>query len=246
MFGPRTYEDTLRFIESAPTAALTSYYSRLSLKLVKIGLHIGFIVTCQEFQLKPSFVSYRINTSSNSLQKRLESTLLKKWLDSEKRSHYAKKAMTLDLLFRVNNRLSGLLDPSTYRHLSHRVERRKSALFTDLRRSKLRKLYNLSRSTCTSNSLVAPSVKFSPPVINLSNTVISDNELRLLTYGKKFALPPTDKVKTIHSTLLADLATGIRNDQRLNTQRVTDLINSATKNLLSNPTPPDFRAFKKT
>ena len=235
MFGPRSHEDSIRFINSAPTAALTSYFNRLSMKLVKISLHIGFVTRCQKFHLKPSFVSFRIHASSNSLKKRLESSLLKKWLDSEKRSHYAKKAMVLDLLFRADNRLSILLDQASYQHQLHRVNRRKADLFTEIRRSKLRKLLNLSRGNDRVPENHAPqhSLNFAPSVINLSNAVISDNELRLLSYGKKFALPPLDKKNSIDSTLLADVFTGIRNDQRLNMQRVIGLINWATANLNS-------------
>ena len=79
--------------------------------------------------------------------------------------------------------------------------------------------------------------------MNLSNTHVTDNELCLLAYGKEFAVPPVDKVKSMHSTLLADLAVGIRNDQRLNTQRVRSLVNLVVEDLNSYSSTQNYRAF---
>ena len=52
-------------------------------------------------------------------------------------------------------------------------------------------------------------------------------------------------MKSIHSTLLADLAVGVWNDQRLNTQRVRSLVNSAVEDLNSYSSTRNYRAFVK-
>jgi len=51
-----------------------------------------------------------------------------------------------------------------------------------------------------------------------------DNELQLLQRGKKFAVPPVNKLSSLNTVIVADIANGIRSGVRLNSERVRNLV----------------------
>ena len=79
----------------------------------------------------------------------------------------------------------------------------------------------------------------------LTSSELTKDELQLLSYGKQFALPPIDKLATLRATLVTDIAVGIKNDIRLNTEEVKNLINSLIQKLSSMKGNPDVNAFQK-
>ena len=70
--------------------------------------------------------------------------------------------------------------------------------------------------------------------------------MKIVDYSTiSFALPPLDKFDSILPTLITNFSAGICNDQRLNTQNVKNLIQSAVTNLRSLSPSQDYRAFTK-
>jgi len=69
----------------------------------------------------------------------------------------------------------------------------------------------------------------------------------LLSKGKQFALPPIDKLKSLHATIVFDIAVGIRNDQRLNSIKIKTIINNMIGALSkqNNPSTAAFFSLRK-
>jgi hypothetical protein len=119
-------------------------------------LHINFVKTCLKFGLRPKFIAFNLHTSSPASKTRLEKWLIRKWLDMERRQHYAKKAMVLDLLFRTQNRLASLLSTSNLDSLLNHAENHQRNLFNRLRREKHSKISALCKLKDQANHLTVP------------------------------------------------------------------------------------------
>ena len=131
-----------------------------------------------------------------------------------------KEGRILDLLFRTEARLSTLLDPCSFQQLRNHTAYRELSTFNATRRIQREKLKKLCEMKTNLSDHSPPPIHFAPPVINYSSTKLSDNEMRLLSFEKKFVLPPIVKKKTLRATLLTDVAAGISNDQRRNTKKL--------------------------
>lgn len=243
-----SFEDSILFINTASTAALSSYYSRTNLKMTKCISHIGFVSTCLKFGLKPDFISFTLNIHSASDRNRTAILITKKWLDTQRRSFYAKKTMLQNLIDRTESKLSKMIPIDQFQRLQNYVEERQTILFNELRNKKLKKLKRLSlqtpdfsgtyKSTTTQHS--NPKYVFPPPFINLTETKLSDCELSLLNKGPKFSVYPIDKQSSLTARIVSDLATGLQGDVRLNTEKVRKIIYDMTT-----PPPPntELRGF---
>ena len=119
----------------------------------------------------------------------------------ERRDHYARKAMLLDLLFRTETRLSALLDPSLFQRLRNRTTARERFAFNTTRRQQGKKLKTLCNKKAQLLKRLPSPITFAPSVKNYSSSTLTNNEMRLLSLGQKFVLPPFDK----RATLITDL-----------------------------------------
>ena len=196
-----------------------------------------------KFQLKPSFVSFKLNTSSLSQRTRLERWMTRKWLDSERRSWFCTKAKQQDLLRRSSNRLSLVLSANEYKKLQESTLQLQRSAHAQMRDKKLKKLQLLTnrKSLDTANSRRIPS-QLAPSVINLTQETIPTNEMSLLKKGKKFAVPPSCTKEHLETTLISDLVAGTRNDRRISKDRIKDLITD-TISILDNPSSLHSRSY---
>ena len=117
---------------------------------------------------------------------RLEKWLVKKWIDSERRFWYCEKAK-LQNLQRAARRFDALLPKDEFVALQELVLQRQAELHSAIRDTKLKKLQHLIQISQKQERTTSTS--FAAPVINLSNEVFPENELQLLSRGKKFAVP---------------------------------------------------------
>lgn len=148
-----------------------------------------------------------------------------KWLGVERWHRYTNRGKILDLKLQTHARSTQLLNPDDMLLFLESTDSRKLTLFNKLRQ-------------------VKHSVTFasSPSVFNMSSDTFSENELCLLSCGKKFAVTPVDKLSSIHATIVTDIVAEIWNNQRLNSSKITSLINDMVKGL-SAVQNPDAQAF---
>ena len=151
----------------------------------------------------------------------------------------------MNLLSRSHTRLTNLLPPSERASLQDRFASRNVLLETNLRRQKLKKLNNLidkkcNRTQSSAHSTPPPSPPFAQPIVNLTDVVIPADEMN--RSGKKFAIYPSDKSNTLQSIVTSNLAAGLRGNNRLNTSKVRELIQSMTVHLHTRVSP-DTKSF---
>jgi len=72
---------------------------------------------------------------------------------------------------------------------------------------------------------------------------LPDSELQLFCRGKKFALPPIDLEAKMETIIIADLASGLKSDPTLSSEKVRGLVQDCVSTL-DNPLPSSFRAFR--
>jgi len=152
-------------------------FTRTALKLIRVMSHISFVTTCLKFNLRPAFVAFRISFTSSTRRKRLKHWLNRKWLNSEWRSWYFKKAVSQDLLHCASTRLASLLPPEDFQLLLTRNHRRQCKFHAILYNLKLNKLRCLSASV--QQSTIAEQSPFADPVINLSCHTFTHDETKL-------------------------------------------------------------------
>lgn len=239
----RTYEESIHLIATASTAKLTSFYRREEEKYTRCSSSIHFVTTCQKFGLRPSFVSYRINSNSPSLKNRLATSLQQKWLDAVRRSLHAKNAMSADLIKRAQDRLHTLMPHQDVVELITTSANRQKRLKSLLHQTKLAKLKKLVEEKFRSSKPV-PKPDFAPPLINLTSTTFTEKELELLNKGRKLAILPVNKRNTFEATVLADLACGLRGDARLNCQRTVKLLEKMTSQMSKATIPQSCYIFR--
>lgn len=97
------------------------------------------------------------------------------------------------------------------------TDQKTNRLFALLQRNKLKKLANLLLKKERASVPVQQSaeLKLAPAFINLSNVAFSEEEIDLLSKGKKFAVPPASKVRQLSSIIVADITDSICLDTRL-------------------------------
>jgi len=82
-------------------------------------------------------------------------------------------------------RLNNALSPLELDHFLEHIKKKQLRLGSLLREQKLDKLAKLT----SKKTILNVNVKYAPPVINLSQAVIPEEELKLLSKGPKFAAP---------------------------------------------------------
>lgn len=179
-----------------------------------------------------------------------------KWLDCERRTLHCKKAMLEDLLIRARDRLESTLPAIKFEQLMYSTENRQYTLFNKLQVVKRKKLKLLvakkEKSSLQQRSSLhqrvqqskTPSISpgFAPSFLNLSTIHFSEQEIELLSRGKKHSTLPRVKDDSIVAIILSDMAAGLRADTRLNSTRVTGIINQIAIDI--SRSSPDTRLVK--
>ena len=234
-----TMEENINLINIATTAKLSSLLLKVKLKTIKCASHINFLSTCLRFHLRPTFCKFKILAPNNSSILCLSDWIVHKWIDIERRKWYDEKEKSSKLTLPTTNRLLAFMLPHDLQQLLDTIKIKEKALFSSLRKTKLRKLRTLSsyqhrtyqvtpnrnpsQTSVNSNQVALnqnlaqctsafSSRNFAERFINLSPINFTESELDLLKKGKKFALPPVSKANSLPSILGADIAYGIRSD----------------------------------
>jgi len=119
------------------------------------------------------------------------------------------------LLKRAENRLQLIMPPKDFDQFMDSMSKNELLLTRIMREKKLRKLAKLTSKDQLNNernNATTPTFNFAPAVVNLSQTIIPADQLRLLEKGQKFAINPCEVNDKIKKTLLTDLAVGLRSD----------------------------------
>lgn len=157
---------------------------KIDYKIRKTDEDIKFLTTCKENRLTPKFLHFKLYTrrlQNSSLYRNFQRTLLENELKKKcsiKRSLNLKSSHLFSELQAIVSRLD-------FNHLNNYIYNHNGKLINNVKTIQSRKLFRLGLTKSTE--------ELDPKnlVLNYSDKILSEEEIKVLAHGLKFGLPPT-------------------------------------------------------
>ncbi len=234
--------------EDVSLTFLVHKYWDMLLKRKKLNLKIWFNQQCLHNNLRPKYISLRSNSNCRSSRQALEAAT-KVWISGEIKSAYNElntvNATLLSLYFKLNNLLHIFQFNVLDRDLRDRLSNESIFLFRNLRNklSILKKTQHSSASGSKKPFRSTNDFRFHPRVLNLSDTVFNQKEMRFMNKGLNFNTFCNDKNSIITTTAVE--SEHVIKDRIVGEKGYKDHLRTEISDILTNWSKGNFR-FSKT
>jgi hypothetical protein len=190
---------------NAQQARLNNIYKSTKLKLLKVNASIWFNKICREKQLKPNYISIKVNgrrhqdirTTAHAIQFRINQEI--KFL-------YKKKQHLNQQLYKKQLECAHLQN-GMWQHIQYHIDQRINNIMENQYQKLNKKLDALSNQTHKDKTKQKVN-NFQPRVINLSNIHFTKEQIQTLSLGPNFAIEM--QPKRYINALIVDTENAIR------------------------------------
>ena len=192
----RKLSDRINSINNAESSYAKFLFRKFRFQRISFSSHISFLKKCLYYRVRPRFVNFKCYSRNIATVKKVESSAIKRWIQSEIRRWYGKHNITTRLNLLTHSRLSSLLrsDPdlqpsrvdvnsAELDNFLRDINEECIAYSETLRRKKQKKLdlLLLEAGYTLNNPMSDP--KFHPRIINLTDIKLEQDEEDLLQKG---------------------------------------------------------------
>jgi hypothetical protein len=195
---------------NAQQARLNNTYKNTRLKLLKTNAAIWFIKICKEKQLKPSYISIKINQRR---QQDIRTTMhaIKFRINQEIKFLYKKKQHLNHQLYKKQlecaNQQNGM-----WQLIQNYIDQQINNIMENQYQNLNRKLDTLSNQTLKDNTTQKVN-NFKPRIINLSDVRFTKEQIQTLSLGPNYAIEMEQKQYT--NALIVDIENAIQLEPKI-------------------------------
>lgn len=222
-------------------SGLYKKFKRIHLNLHKTVQHIKFNNLCISNNIIPKYINVQIKNSSASAQK-TKQIAQKIWLKNEIKSLYAKKQTLNTELYKVHLDLTKVLNnTAVFSQLVGRVEIRTNKVVEKMKATHKKKFTQLKSNQCHNTHAKYTHLQekhhFHPRLINLTDTVLETNEIKLLEKGLKHNISTNIDENYIENLIVESenilLQENKKESSEVNIGLTRELVSNEIKNIIT-------------